>query len=71
MMKEDFNVGDEVICSGVRGYITRITDRAYYLISSDGGMESLGKVPYVKQHMRKTGRHSTQLVEVLKQLKEV
>lgn len=70
MMKEDFNVGDEVICSGVRGYITRITDRAYNLISYDGAMELLGKVPYIEQHMRKTGRHSAQLVKVLKQLKE-
>lgn len=71
MTREEFNVGDEVVCKYVKGYITRITDRTYNLISSDGGMESLGKVPYVKQHMRKTGRHSAQLVEVLKQLKEV
>lgn len=65
---ERFNVGDEVTdWNGEKGVITRISSDCEYIVVV---LESGIAIRWKRAEFKKTGRHFSQIEEVLKQMKE-
>lgn len=67
--KNEFKVGDEVVCrDGIKGIVVGISNNTEQisLLSNEYNVPQL----LIKSHATKTGRHFDQIEEVLKQMKE-
>lgn len=65
--QEEFKVGDEVNGKGGKGIITRISDNGdHFNVMWENGSTGC----YMKEDFKKTGRHFSEIAEILKKMQE-